>query len=100
MDGLSGSLGAPHRLPSVLLPGGLRDGGMQPQRAGGFGRVLARCSGSVQDAVGPGGGFLAEAAGLPVRTHTEVFPMAEANRALRALKGDAIRGAAVLSAAP
>jgi propanol-preferring alcohol dehydrogenase len=44
--------------------------------------------------------FLAEAARLPVRTRTEVFPLAEANRALRALKGDAIRGAAVLAIAP
>ena len=43
-----------------------------------------------------GHAFLAEAARLPVRTHTEIFPMAEANRALRALKDDAIRGAAVL----
>ena len=43
-----------------------------------------------------GQGFLAEAARLPVRTHTEIFPLADANRALRALKDDAIRGAAVL----
>src|SRR5581483_7800355 len=41
--------------------------------------------------------FLAEAARLPVRTHTEVFPLGEANRALRALKDDAIRGAGVLA---
>ena len=41
--------------------------------------------------------FLAEAARLPVRTHTQVFPLADANRALAALKSDAIRGAAVLA---
>jgi propanol-preferring alcohol dehydrogenase len=43
--------------------------------------------------------FLLEAARLPVRTHTEIFPLAEANRALLALKSDAIRGAGVLSVA-
>lgn len=43
-----------------------------------------------------GEGFLAEAARLPVRTHTEQFPLDQANEALRALKQDAIRGAAVL----
>jgi propanol-preferring alcohol dehydrogenase len=43
-----------------------------------------------------GHAFLAEAARLPVRTHTEVFPLAQANEALQALKHDAIRGAAVL----
>jgi alcohol dehydrogenase, propanol-preferring len=41
--------------------------------------------------------FLAEAARIPVRTHVETFPLAEANEALIALKHDAIRGAAVLS---
>ena len=46
-----------------------------------------------------GHAFLAEAARLPVRTHTEIFPLADANRALLALKNDAIRGAGVLSIA-
>jgi propanol-preferring alcohol dehydrogenase len=41
--------------------------------------------------------FLLEAAGVPVRTRVEVFPLADANAALRALKHDAVRGAAVLS---
>jgi len=40
--------------------------------------------------------FLAEAARVPVRTHVETFPLAEANDALVALKHDAVRGAAVL----
>jgi propanol-preferring alcohol dehydrogenase len=40
--------------------------------------------------------FLAEAARIPVRTHTVSYPLAEANRALRDLKHDAVRGAAVL----
>jgi propanol-preferring alcohol dehydrogenase len=40
--------------------------------------------------------FLKIAAEIPVRTHTEVFPLAEANRALNSLKNDAINGAAVL----
>lgn len=40
--------------------------------------------------------FLTEAAALPVRMHTEIFPLGEANRALRELKQDAVRGAAVL----
>jgi propanol-preferring alcohol dehydrogenase len=43
-----------------------------------------------------GRAFLAEAARLRVRTHTQVFPLAAANEALRALKTDAIRGAGVL----
>ena len=43
--------------------------------------------------------FLVEAARLPVRTHIERFPLREANRALAALKSDAIRGAGVLSVA-
>jgi len=41
--------------------------------------------------------FLAEAARLPVRVSTEIFPLVRANDALRALKTDAIRGAAVLA---
>jgi propanol-preferring alcohol dehydrogenase len=40
--------------------------------------------------------FLEIAADIPVQAHTEVFPLREANRALNALKNDAIRGAAVL----
>jgi propanol-preferring alcohol dehydrogenase len=40
--------------------------------------------------------FLRLAAEIPIRTHVQVFPLAEANRALNALKNDAIRGAAVL----
>jgi propanol-preferring alcohol dehydrogenase len=43
-----------------------------------------------------GRGFLAEAARLGVRTHTEPFPFEAANLALAALKNDAIRGAGVL----
>jgi len=43
--------------------------------------------------------FLAEAARLPVRTHTQLFALGEANRALAALKNDAIRGAGVLTVA-
>jgi propanol-preferring alcohol dehydrogenase len=41
--------------------------------------------------------FLRVAAGIPIRTQIEVFPLGEANRALNLLKNDAIRGAAVLS---
>ena len=40
--------------------------------------------------------FLKLAAEIPVQISTEVFPLEEANRALNALKNDAIRGAAVL----
>jgi propanol-preferring alcohol dehydrogenase len=40
--------------------------------------------------------FLDIAARIPVETHTETFPLRDANRALNALKNDAIRGAAVL----
>jgi alcohol dehydrogenase, propanol-preferring len=40
--------------------------------------------------------FLRVAAEIPIHTETEIFPLAEANRALNALKNDAIRGAAVL----
>lgn len=43
-----------------------------------------------------GRGFFAEAAAANVRTHTEVFPLADANTALLALKHDAIKGAGVL----
>ena len=40
--------------------------------------------------------FLRLAAEIPIRTHVQVFPLREANRALNALKNDAIPGAAVL----
>jgi propanol-preferring alcohol dehydrogenase len=40
--------------------------------------------------------FLRVAAEIPVRMHTQIFPLSEANRALNALKNDAIEGAAVL----
>jgi len=40
--------------------------------------------------------FLRVAAEIPIRTRVQVFPLAEANRALNALKNDAISGAAVL----
>ncbi len=40
--------------------------------------------------------FLRIAAEIPIRTEVEIFPLREANRALKSLKNDAIRGAAVL----
>jgi alcohol dehydrogenase, propanol-preferring len=40
--------------------------------------------------------FLRLAAEIPIRTHVQVYPLSEANRALNALKTDAISGAAVL----
>jgi len=40
--------------------------------------------------------FLRLAADIPIHMQIEVFPLSEANRALNALKNDAIRGAAVL----
>jgi len=40
--------------------------------------------------------FIAEAVEADIHTHTEVFPLAEANDALLALKQDAIKGAGVL----
>ena len=40
--------------------------------------------------------FLRVAAKIPIHTETEVFPLRDANRALNALKNDAIRGAAVI----
>jgi propanol-preferring alcohol dehydrogenase len=43
--------------------------------------------------------FLRIAAEVPVRTHVDVFPLSEANRALRALKEGGVRGAAVLQVA-
>jgi propanol-preferring alcohol dehydrogenase len=40
--------------------------------------------------------FLRIAAEIPIHVETQVFPLREANRALNALKNDAIRGSAVL----
>jgi alcohol dehydrogenase, propanol-preferring len=40
--------------------------------------------------------FLRVAAEIPIHTHVQVFPLPDANRALNALKNDAIPGAAVL----
>jgi propanol-preferring alcohol dehydrogenase len=40
--------------------------------------------------------FLRVAAEIPIRMHTKLFPLREANRALNKLKSDAIEGAAVL----
>ncbi len=40
--------------------------------------------------------FLRVAAEIPIRTHVQMFALREANRALNALKNDAIPGAAVL----
>ena len=40
--------------------------------------------------------LLAEAAQIPVRPHTTVYPLAEANRALQDLKADRIQGTGVL----
>jgi len=43
--------------------------------------------------------FLQIAAEIPIQTHVRMFPLAEANQALDALKNDAISGAAVLHVA-
>jgi propanol-preferring alcohol dehydrogenase len=43
-----------------------------------------------------GNDFLRIAAEIPIKTQVQIYPLAEANRALKALKNDAIRGAAVL----
>jgi propanol-preferring alcohol dehydrogenase len=43
--------------------------------------------------------FLKVAAEIAIRTHVQMFPLREANRALNALKNDAIPGAAVLQIA-
>jgi propanol-preferring alcohol dehydrogenase len=40
--------------------------------------------------------FIAEAVAANIRTHTEIFSLADANAALLALKHDAIKGAGVL----
>ncbi len=44
--------------------------------------------------------FLRVAAEIPIRTHVQMYPLADANRALNALKNDAIPGAAVLRVSP
>ncbi len=43
--------------------------------------------------------FLRVAAEIPVRTKVQIFPLAEANRALNALKNDEVNGAAVIQVA-
>ncbi len=43
-----------------------------------------------------GNDFLKIAAEIPIKTHVQIFPVEEANRALNSLKNDAIEGAAVL----
>ncbi len=43
-----------------------------------------------------GNDFLRIAAEIPIKAQVEIYPLREANRALNALKNDAIRGAAVL----
>ena len=40
--------------------------------------------------------LLAEAAAIPLRPHTTVYPLADANRALEDLKNDRIQGTGVL----
>ena len=40
--------------------------------------------------------FLRVAAEIPIQTHVQIFPLRDANRALSAIKNDAIPGAAVL----
>jgi propanol-preferring alcohol dehydrogenase len=40
--------------------------------------------------------FLRVAAEIPIKTRVQLYPLAEANKALNALKNDAIEGAAVL----
>ena len=40
--------------------------------------------------------FLRVAGEVPIQTHVQIFPLHDANRALKALKNDAIPGAAVL----
>jgi propanol-preferring alcohol dehydrogenase len=43
--------------------------------------------------------FLRIAAEIPIQTQVHIFPLAEANRALNALKDDQVRGAAVIQVA-
>ena len=44
--------------------------------------------------------LLAEAAEIPVRPHTTLYPLAEANKALADLKHDRLSGTAVLDLGP
>jgi propanol-preferring alcohol dehydrogenase len=44
--------------------------------------------------------FLAEAAKIPLRPHTQTYDLEEANRALQDVKADRLRGTAVLQLAP
>jgi alcohol dehydrogenase, propanol-preferring len=41
--------------------------------------------------------MVAEAAAIPIRPHTTVYPLADANRALQDLKNDRISGIGVLT---
>jgi propanol-preferring alcohol dehydrogenase len=43
--------------------------------------------------------LLVEAAAIPIRPHTTVYPLADANRALQDLKNDRISGSGVLTIA-
>jgi len=58
-------------------------------------RVMRSVANNTRD---DGRDFLSVAAEIPIRTQTETFPMRDANRALKALKQDGVRGAAVLLA--
>ncbi len=58
-------------------------------------RILSVANNTRRD----GEDFLAVAAEIPIQTRVQIFPLAEANRALNALKNDAIEGAAVLRVA-
>jgi propanol-preferring alcohol dehydrogenase len=44
--------------------------------------------------------LLAEAARIPIRPHTTLYPLADANRALQDLKNDPINGTGVLVVNP
>jgi alcohol dehydrogenase, propanol-preferring len=56
-------------------------------------RVIRSVANNTRD---DGREFLRVAASIPIKARTEIFPLSEANRALNALKNDAIRGEAVL----
>ncbi|HKD10012.1 MAG TPA: zinc-dependent alcohol dehydrogenase family protein [Bryobacteraceae bacterium] len=56
-------------------------------------RVMRSVANNTRD---DGREFLKTAAAIPIRTEVEVFPMNEANAALKALKFDGVSGAAVL----
>ena len=59
-------------------------------------RVIRSVANNTRD---DGREFLRVAASIPIKSRTEIFPLGEANRALNALKNDAIRGEAVLHVA-